>query len=492
MEPRRPIVTFVLVGMNVAAFLAMVASGISPTQPGVEQLLAVGANRGTLVVFQHEYWRALTSMFIHIGVLHLAVNMYSLWRVGAFVERMLGGPLYVLVYTLAGLGGAFASVLWNPVNVSAGASGAIFGLFGFVMGFAIQARHLLPPDAAKSLWDGILATLAINLFLAFSVPYLDNAAHLGGAVIGLLAGFVATASALEREGRGAAFSSQLIVIAAVIGLAVLAGVRTQNNPRAHAAELMQKAQEAFQARQFEQVEALTSKALESGKEPLALILRSFARNERGDKDGGLSDVTAAIDTMVGTDASPQLLAEAFALRAGAHQVDGRFAEADADLSRAYRLRPDPAYVGLRGYARLRLGDADGGLQDVRATLSQRGADAMVLNNLAWGLLATGQDLGLALELVNASIARSPSAAAKGTRCWIQVARGLRDEALADCLAAVEGANEVMDRGMVAFLQGRPDEAVQSWEEASRRNPVDAADVAPWLEAARAQLDAGAP
>jgi membrane associated rhomboid family serine protease len=492
MEPRRPIVTFVLVAMNVAAFLAMVASGISPTDPGVDQLLAVGANRGTLVVFQHEYWRALTSMFIHIGVLHLAVNMYSLWRIGAFVERMLGGPLYVLVYVLAGLGGAFASVLWNPVNVSAGASGAIFGLFGFVMGFAIQARDLLPPDAAKSLWDGILATLAINLFLAFSVPYLDNAAHLGGAGVGLLAGFVATASALEREGRGAAFSSQLIVIAAVIGLGVLAGVRTQNNPKARAADVMLEAQAAFQAREFDKVEALTSKALEASKDPMALLLRSFARNERGDRDGGLMDVNAAIEVMVDADAPPPALAEAFALRAGAHQVDGRFAQAEADLSRAYRLRPDPVYVGLRGYARLRLGDADGGLQDARATLSRRGSDGMVLNNLAWGMLVTRQDLDLALELANASLARGPSPAARGTRCWIQVARGLRDEALGDCLAAVEGANEVMDRGMVAFLQGRPDEAVQLWEEASRRSPVDAADVAPWLEQARAQLDAGVP
>lgn len=490
MDSRRPIVTLTLVGMNVAAFVAMVASGISPTEPTVEQLLAVGANRGTLVVFQHEWWRALTSTFIHIGVLHLAVNMYSLWRVGAFVERMLGGPLYVLVYVLAGLGGAFASVLWNPTNVSAGASGAIFGLFGFVMGFAIQARHLMPPDAAKSLWDGILATLAINLFLAFSVPYLDNAAHLGGAGIGLLAGFVATASAIEREGRGAAFSSQLIVIAAVIGLGVLSMVRTQNNPKAHAADVLQQAQQAYQLHDLVKTEALTTEVLKTTPDPVAFLLRSFVRNQRGDRDGGFADVNSAIEALVESEQAPMLLAEAFAIRAGAHQLEGRFAEADADLSRAYKLRPDPTYLGFRGYARLRLGDADGGLQDARATLTNRASDAMTLNNLAWGALVTGQDLGFALELVNASLDREPSAAAKGTRCWILVARGEPEKALPDCVAAVESANELMDRGMVAYLQQRPDEAVQAWEQAAQRNTVDARDLAPWLEKARAQLDAG--
>jgi len=491
MDPRRPFVTFILVGVNVVVFVAMVAMGVSATNPDIDSLLIAGANRGTLVVFEQQWWRAFTSMFIHIGVLHLAVNMYALWKIGGFVERMLGGPMFLLVYVLAGLGGSFGSVLWNPLNVSAGASGAIVGIFGFIIGYAIQARHLLPPDAAKSLWDGILATLAINLFLAFSVPYLDNAAHAGGLVIGVLAGFVGTASMIEREGRGASLGSQVIVIAAVLGLGVLAKVRTENNPAARTGETLQAAQVAYRANDLATVEALASKVLADTKDPVASLLRAIARNARGDLDGGFADVNDAIVALRDQQGSPVLLAEALALRAGAHQSAGRFELAEADLSSAHRLRPDPAYVGLRGYARLRLGDADGGLQDARATLSSSAATSMALNNLAWGALVTGQDLDLALALVNAALEREPSAAARGTRCWVQAARGAVELAMPDCVAAVAGANEPMDRGMLAFLQQHPDEAVGFWEEAAARSPIDAKDVAPWLARARLQLDGDA-
>jgi membrane associated rhomboid family serine protease len=476
-----------LVGINVAVFVVMLANGVSLTDPDVDSLIAFGANRGTLVIFGNQWWRAFSSMFVHIGLLHLVVNMYSLWRVGGFVERMLGGPLYALVYLLAGLGGSFGSVLWNPNNVSAGASGAIVGMFGFVMGYAIQARHLLPPEAAKNLWDGILATLAINVFLAFSVPYLDNAAHAGGLLTGILAGFVGTASAIERQGRGASLGSQVIVIAAVIALGVLAKVRTENNPQVKTAEALQQAETAFRAHDLDKVEALTTEVLKKTKNPVASLLRAVARNERGDLDGGFADVNDAIIELRASDSSPLLLAEALALRAGSHQLADSFASAEADLSLAYKLRPDPAYLGLRGYSRLRIGDADGGLDDARATLANAASNSMVLNNLAWAVLVTEHDLSFALTLVNASIEKEPSAAAKSTRCWIQVARGEAELALPDCLAAVESGNELMDRGMVAFLQQQPDEALARWEEAATKSSVDARDLAPWIARARNQL-----
>lgn len=491
MDPRRPNVTLLLIGANVAVYAVMVAVGISPTSPDVASLLAVGANRGTLVVFQNEWWRALTSMFIHIGALHLAVNMYSLYKVGGFVERMLGGPLYALVYVLSGLGGAFASVLWNPLAVSAGASGAIFGIFGFVAGFAVQARHLLPPDTAKSLRDGILATLAINLFLAFTVPFLDNAAHIGGLSVGFLAGFVGTASAIEREGRGASFGSQLIVIAAVVALAVLAKTRTENNPKAGAAELLEQAQGALASNKLDEAEALATQALARGRDPRALAMRAMARLGRAELEGARADLDDAIRGLDGASEGP-LLAMVLSLRGDVHLGAGRFVEAERDFARAYALRADPALLGQRGYARLRGGDLDGGLDDARAALADRTTSALALNNAAWALLAREEALGLALELVNASLERQASAAAQGTRCWILAASGEPDRALPDCLAATQGGGELMDRGMVAFLQRRPDEALGLWEAAATRNAVDARDLEPWLARARAQLDAGAP
>jgi tetratricopeptide (TPR) repeat protein len=358
------------------------------------------------------------------------------------------------------------------------------------VGFAIRARKVLPPDAARSLWDGIILTVAINLFLAFSVPYLDNAAHLGGLAIGLFAGVMATDSALEREGRGAALSSQLIIAATVVGLAVLSRVKTEGDPQARVAVTFQEARQAFDQRDFRRVEVLTTQVIEKTKDPMAYLLRSFARSETGDVDGGFLDVNTAILEIGASDDRRQILAEALSFRAGYHQASERHGQADADLSRAYQLRRDPTYVGLRGFSRLRLGDLDGGVQDATQALSNVASNAMVLNNLAWGALHSGADLELALKLANASVEAKDSAAGRGTRCWIRAARGETEFAIPDCEAAVAGASENLDKGMLAFLRGQYDEAIMRWEQAQK--PIDVQDVAPWLEKARARLDAGAP
>jgi membrane associated rhomboid family serine protease len=490
MDARRPYRTFLLIGLNVVVFGVMVVMGVSPTDPESEQLLRFGANRGTLVIFDHEWWRPLTSVFVHIGALHLLVNMYSLWRVGAFVERMLSGPMYLLVYLLAGLGGAFASILWNPLSVSAGASGAIFGLFGFITGFAVQARHLLPPDATRSLWDGILATIAINVFLALSVPYLDNAAHLGGAAIGLLSGFVGTASAIERQGKGASFGSQLIVIASVAGLAVLSIVRTQNNPEVRAQMFLLGAEAAAKAKDFVKAEELSTKAIELSREPGGLVVRSIVRRELGDLDGGLADLDRFIDRVSGSAERREALLQAFELRSAMYFTAENYARAEADLTRALNGRKNPDWLGSRAFARLRLGDLDGGVLDARASLADSSTDGRTLNNVAWALVMTGEQLELALQLADEAVERAPSAAAKGTRCWVRVARGEPDRGLLDCLSAVAESNEPIDRGMVAYIQNRPDEAVQVWEQASQRSASDTRDLGPWIAKARAQLDAG--
>jgi membrane associated rhomboid family serine protease len=493
MEQRRPFATTILIGMNLAAFAAMLAMGVSPTSPDQDSLVLFGANRGTLVVFENEWWRAFSCTFIHIGVLHLAVNMYSLWRVGAFVERLLGPGLFTVVYLLAGLGGSFASILWNPTHVSAGASGAIFGLFGFIVGFALRARNVLPPDAARSLWDGIILTIAINVFLAFSVPYLDNAAHLGGLAIGLFAGIMATDSALEREGRGASPASQVIVLAAVVALGVLSKVKTENDPLARVAVTFQEAQKAFEKKDFRQVEALTTEVIAKTEDPKAYLLRSLSRSALGDRDGGFADVNTLLTELGVEEQTRPLYAQGLALRAQFHQNAERHEQAVADLSRAWELRPVPLLLGMRGFSRFRLGDVDGGVTDATLSLSQLGNDPMTLNNLAWGALHAGVDLDLALKLATASVDANDGPAARGTRCWIRAARGETEFAIPDCEAAVQGAGEGLDRGMLAFLRGNVEEAIVRWEQASMKSAVDARDVAPWLQKARAKLgEAGTP
>src|SRR3974377_1091446 len=121
--------THMIVGLNVLVFLAMVLSGVSPLNPTTEQLKHWGANWGPLSLGSQP-WRILTSNYVHVGIVHLAFNMWCLWNLGQLAERILGRLNFVALYTICGLAGSLASLWLHPMVVGAGASGAIFGLAG--------------------------------------------------------------------------------------------------------------------------------------------------------------------------------------------------------------------------------------------------------------------------------------------------------------------------------------------------------------------------
>ena len=134
-------VTSVLLALNVVIFGLMLAWGMDPMQPAIDGLIQWGANYGPKTT-QGEWWRMFTCMFLHIGVLHLLFNMLALWNVGSCMERLLGSTGFLVLYLLAGLLGSVASVAWNPFVVSAGASGAIFGLYGGLLAFLMRHRAM--------------------------------------------------------------------------------------------------------------------------------------------------------------------------------------------------------------------------------------------------------------------------------------------------------------------------------------------------------------
>jgi len=156
--------TPLLVGLNVAVFLAMVIGGASPLNPTVPDIVKWGANVGPLSL-GGEPWRLFTSMFVHIGLLHIGMNLYVLWYIGRFVEKLLGNIGMLIVYVLAGLSGSLASAAIHPAVVSAGASGAIFGLYGAVFGYLIRNRDQVPTERSGAcaaslgyLWWATLAS----------------------------------------------------------------------------------------------------------------------------------------------------------------------------------------------------------------------------------------------------------------------------------------------------------------------------------------------
>jgi len=153
------------------------------------QLVHWGSNVGRLTL-NGQWWRLLTSMFLHGSLLHLAFNMFALWQVGRIVERIFGSLRFTGLYLLAGLAGSLASVLWNPHVNSVGASGAIFGIIGGLLAFIGRANSGVPPTVVSDLRGSIGPFLLFNLSAGFIYPHTDNAAHIGGLVGGYLAGLV--------------------------------------------------------------------------------------------------------------------------------------------------------------------------------------------------------------------------------------------------------------------------------------------------------------
>jgi rhomboid protease GluP len=177
--------TNVLIGLNVAVFVAMAVAGLSPLEPSIEGLLAWGANFGPRTT-GGEWWRLFSAVFVHIGAFHLAMNMFALRNIGSFIERVFGQAGYLVVYVFAGLAGTLSSVAWTPFVVSAGASGAIFGLYGALVAYMLRCREAIPSHSLQGLRSSAFSFLGYNVVLGFAHKGTDVAAHFGGLAGGFL------------------------------------------------------------------------------------------------------------------------------------------------------------------------------------------------------------------------------------------------------------------------------------------------------------------
>jgi rhomboid protease GluP len=217
-------VTPVLIGLNVLVFVLMAVSGASPANPSIQDLLRWGANFG-MKTTEGEWWRLLTCVFVHIGFVHLLSNMWALVTAGPLVERMLGNIGFLVLYVVAGLCGSLASLFWNPLLVSAGASGAIFGVYGGLLALLLLHGGSIPTKILTQLRNSGLGFVAFNLYLGLQVPNIDHAAHVGGLVGGFLGGLVLgqpiTPEALARRPRRNVLTAGLGLVLVVAGFVVI-------------------------------------------------------------------------------------------------------------------------------------------------------------------------------------------------------------------------------------------------------------------------------
>jgi rhomboid protease GluP len=233
---RSPRATPVLVGANVIVFAAMAAAGAGILRPDAAVHVRFGSNLGILTL-GGEWWRLATAVFIHFGILHLAFNMWALWDAGRLVERLFGTARFLLVYAFAGLAGSVASVAWNPGVNSAGASGAIFGVFGALLAFLLDRRNGVPHLLLVEMRRHALVFIALATGFGFVYPGIDNAAHLGGLAGGVLMGALLTRP-LTQPARARPGWPRLLLAAAAGALALTLAVQWLASPSpGRAAEL---------------------------------------------------------------------------------------------------------------------------------------------------------------------------------------------------------------------------------------------------------------
>ncbi len=204
-DPRSAPGTYLLLAINLAVFLWMSTHGVSLRDPTRDQLLQYGANNPALVL-HGEWYRLLTATFVHIGVIHIATNMWCLWNLGLLGEPLLGPMGMVAVYVLTGIAGNLLSVGWDILtarspddliaSVGAGASGAVFGIAGILIVLLSNKRLPIPWSELKRLRTSVMRFAVLNLIIGAStilpilgnIVRIDNGAHLGGFLYGLALG----------------------------------------------------------------------------------------------------------------------------------------------------------------------------------------------------------------------------------------------------------------------------------------------------------------
>ncbi|NMM65051.1 rhomboid family intramembrane serine protease [Clostridium sp. P21] len=172
------IITYILISVNVLAYILTAYLSGNFIDSNINVLVFLGAKVNYLIA-RGEYYRLVTCMFLHGGIVHLALNMYALYSLGPLIEKIYGKIKYLFIYFLAGIVSSIFSYMFSS-SVSIGASGAIFGLLGAALVFSVKMKDRI----GRGFLTNIMSVIAINLFMGFSMSNVDNFGHLGGLVGG--------------------------------------------------------------------------------------------------------------------------------------------------------------------------------------------------------------------------------------------------------------------------------------------------------------------
>jgi membrane associated rhomboid family serine protease/Flp pilus assembly protein TadD len=327
-------VTIALIAANALVFAAMVLRGVSPTLPTPDQAIAFGADVGRLTL-NGQWWRLVTSMFVHFGFIHLGLNMWCLWNLGRAAEALMGRFSYLLAYFVSGIFGSIASVYWHPQAAGAGASGAIFGMAGVLVSFVYLKKTPAHLQVNSKMLGSLGTFIAYNLVFGAAIPGISNAAHIGGLVMGLAVGaLLPSASASESSRRN---RLSLITVLSVIVLSA----------------------SAFAAKQLRG-------GVTAGTNELASIIQLI-------KSGKTEEAIAQLQQL--TTREPNL-ASAQATLANLYFEKSRYPEAIAAMEKAYEAEPEnTTYQQKLGSAYLNVGEYDQAIKFFQKLTTQNPKDS---------------------------------------------------------------------------------------------------------------------
>jgi len=204
----------ILININLFVFVIMLISGVHILLPENQDLLNWGANFRPMTL-EGQWWRLFTACFLHIGILHLLLNMYALLYIGLLLEPYLGKTRFLAAYLISGIAASMTSLWWHDLTISAGASGAIFGMYGVFL--ALLTTNLLDKSVKKALLTSIAVFVGYNILNGLKPNSgIDNAAHIGGLLSGFIIGYAFIPSLKQFENKAIKFSTIAALIIALL------------------------------------------------------------------------------------------------------------------------------------------------------------------------------------------------------------------------------------------------------------------------------------
>lgn len=301
--------TVLLVGINVAVLLGMIATGGVTGIFSGPNLVRWGANVGPLT-YSGEYWRLIMAGFIHGSFMHIAFNMWCLWSLGQLSEKLFGSWITIAVYLLTGVGGSMLSIFWNPNQFEVGASGAIFGICGAILS-GIKFGHVsISAWQKRSITSSLVFFAGFNLLLGRAIPGIDNVCHIGGLITGLIFGIpLATANASGKKSFEWMTMALAAAVLAVLGLRVI-GVKGQPI-RLEKAAITELRQQNYPAA----IKLLEQATAANPNDEQGQALLGYAYELNGERDKAIAAYKAAVEIDPNDNQTQQSLQELEASKA---------------------------------------------------------------------------------------------------------------------------------------------------------------------------------